>query len=184
MQIFRRTKLALAALLCVVIVPMTASAKTAAEIDAGVTAALEQLYQINPTAKTLSSEAKGILVFPNVLKAGFIIGGSGGTGALRVDGKTIGYFQTASGSLGLQAGVESRKEAIMFMTQEALDNFLDSSNWQAGVDGSISVIQSSVSGSASTKTLQQPIVGFIFGSEGLYGGLNFEGAKISRYTPE
>ncbi len=115
------------------------------------TAALAQLYQINPTAKDLSKEAKGILVFPNVVKAGFIIGGAGGTGALLVDGKIHGYYQTASASIGLQAGVESRKEAIMFMTQKALDNFLDSSNWQAGVDGSIAVFETGVGGSASTK---------------------------------
>lgn len=174
----------LGALVGVLLLPMAALADTAKEIEANVNAALTMLYSKNPAAAALGKDAKGILVFPHVVKGGLIIGASHGTGALRINNTTEGYYQTTSGSLGLQAGIESRKEVIMFMTTEALDKFRASENWQAGVDGSISVVQTGVAGSANTKNQKAPIIGYIFGNEGLYGGLNFEGAKISGYTPE
>lgn len=177
-------KALLGALVGVLLLPMAAFAESAKEIEANVKSALTLLYSKNPAAAALSKEAEGILVFPHVVKGGLIVGASHGTGALQIDGTTEGYYQTTSGSLGFQAGIESRKEVIMFMTTDALDKFRASENWQAGVDGSISVVKTGVSGSANTKNQKAPIVGYIFGNEGLYGGLNFEGAKISHYTPE
>lgn len=174
----------LGALVGVLLLPMAALAESAKDIEANVNAALTQLYSQNPAAAALGKDAEGILVFPHVVKGGLIIGASHGTGALRIDGTTEGYYQTSSGSLGLQAGIESRKEVIMFMTEDALNKFRASKNWQAGVDGSISVVQAGVAGSANTQNQKAPIVGYIFGNEGLYGGLNFEGAKISGYTPD
>ena len=173
-----------ALLLCIFLVPGMAQAKTANVIKAEVDDALATLYDTNKTAKDLSSSAKGILVFPDVTKAGLIIGGARGVGALRVNGETVRYYQTNSASIGFQAGVESRSEVIMFMTEDALTKFQNSQNWQAGVDGSITVVEKGASGSVNTKNQTQPIIGFIFGNAGLYGGLNFEGAKISSYTPE
>ena len=184
MPFSRLKKPLLGALVGVFLMPAAALAESAKEIEANVNAALTLLYSKNPAAAALGKEAEGILVFPHVVKGGLIIGAAHGTGALRIDGTTEGYYQTSSGSLGLQAGIESRKEVIMFMTTEALNKFKASKNWQAGVDGSISVIQTGVAGSANTKNQTAPIIGYIFGNEGLYGGLNFEGAKISHYTPE
>ena len=173
-----------ALLVCLWLVPAAAMAKTANVIKAEVDDALATLYKTNKAASDLSSQAKGILVFPDVTKAGLIIGGARGVGALLVDGETVRHYQTNSASIGFQAGVESRSEVIMFMTDDALEKFQNSSNWQAGVDGSITVVEKGASGSVNTKNQTQPIIGFIFGNSGLYGGLNFEGAKISQYKPE
>lgn len=184
MQLYGYAKKVGVLLMCLWLVPAAATAKTANVIKAEVDDALAKLYSTNAAAKELSTDAKGILVFPDVTKAGLIIGGARGVGALRVNGENKGYYQTNSASLGLQAGIESRSEVIMFMTEGALKKFSQSSNWQAGVDGSITVVEKGASGSVNTKNQTQPIVGFIFGNSGLYGGLNFEGAKISPYTPE
>lgn len=184
---FRNTALwksAAALLVCVWLAPSVAQAKSAQEIDAEVKAALTKLYAINGTAKELAPQAKGILVFGKVVKGGLIIGGSRGLGKLLVNGETEGYYQTNSGSIGLQAGIEERSEVIMFMTEAALKQFRTSDNWEAGVDGSIAVINAGKGADVTTKTTQAPIVGFIFGNSGLFAGVSFEGAKISHYTPE
>lgn len=170
--------------LCLLLVPGVAAAKTAQQIEAEVNAALAMLYKQNGAAKELAGQAKGILVFPKVVKGGFIVGAAHGTGALRIDGTTEGYYQTTSGSLGFQAGIESRSEVIMFMTEDALNKFRASDGWEAGVDGSITVIQTGASGEVSTTNQQKPIIAYIFGNEGFFGGVNLEGAKISHYTPE
>ena len=177
-------KPALALLLCDWLAPTGAYAKSAQQIDAEVNAALTKLYEINGTAKALAPQAKGILVFGKVVKGGLIIGGSRGLGSLMINGKKVAYYQTNSGSIGLQAGIEERSEVIMFMTDESLKKFQNSDNWEAGVDGSIAVINAGTGGDVTTKTAQAPIIGFIFGNSGLFAGVSFEGSKISHYTPE
>jgi len=177
-------KTGLALLVCVWLMPGTAAAKSAQVIEAEVNSALERLFEMNKAARELGQEAEGILVFPDVTKGGFVIGGSYGVGALRLNGTTEGYYKTTSGSIGLQVGIENRAEVLMFMTEEALNDFRASENWEAGVDGSVSVVKAGASGELTTKTGQAPIVGFIFSNKGLFGGVSLEGAKISECTPE
>jgi lipid-binding SYLF domain-containing protein len=157
-----------------------AAAASAAEIDAAVAAALEQLHAEVPAARDLTGKAKGILVFPNVVKAGFVVGGAYGEGALRVGGRTVGYYNTVAASIGLQLGAQSRAEVILFMTDAALEQFRTSDGWEVGVDGSVALVRTGVAGEIDTTTVAEPVVGFIFGVQGLMANLNLEGAKISK----
>ena len=160
--------------------PQHAVAATAVEIDAEVDAALTRFYEEVPTAKDLAKKAKAILIFPKVVKAGFGVGGEYGEGALRIGGKSVGYYNTAAASIGLQIGVQSRAEILMFMTQEALDRFRASNGWEVGVDGSVTVVKTGVAGEIDTTTLGDPVIGFIFGEQGLMANLSLEGAKITK----
>jgi lipid-binding SYLF domain-containing protein len=160
--------------------PQEAVAATAVEINAEVDAALVRFYEEVPAAKELAKKAKGILIFPKVVKAGFGVGGEYGEGALRVGGKSVAYYNTAAASIGLQIGVQSRAEVLMFMTQEALDRFRASDGWEVGVDGSVTVVKTGVAGEIDTTTLSDPVIGFIFGEQGLMANLSLEGAKITR----
>jgi lipid-binding SYLF domain-containing protein len=160
--------------------PQDAVAASAAEIDAEVDAALVRFYEEVPAAKDLAKKAKGILIFPKVVKAGFGVGGEYGEGALRIGGRSVGYYNTAAASIGLQIGVQARAEVLMFMTQEALDRFQASDGWEVGVDGSVAVVKTGVAGEIDTTTFSDPVIGFIFGEQGLMANLSLEGAKITK----
>ena len=157
-----------------------AAAASAVEIDAEVDAALVRFYEEVPAAKDLAKKAKGILIFPKVLKAGFGVGGEYGEGALRIGGSSVGYYNTAAASIGLQIGVESRAEVLMFMTQEALERFRASDGWEVGVDASVAVIRTGIAGEIDTTTMSEPVIGFVFGEQGLMANLSLEGAKITK----
>lgn len=151
-------------------------------IDAQVKEALGELYKQSSAAKDLSAKAVGILVFPSVVKGGLGIGGEYGEGALLVGDKTQGYYNTAAGSIGLQAGIQKKSQVIMFMTQKELDKFINQNNdgWKAGVDGSVALATLGAGGQVDTETAKKPIIGFIFSNKGLMYNLTFEGSKISR----
>ncbi|MCV2353336.1 hypothetical protein LNV09_04100 [Paucibacter sp. B2R-40] len=153
-----------------------------AAIDAAVESALARLFQENSSAKELVASAKGVLVFPNFVSAGFIVGGASGTGAMRKGGKSTGHFRMTEASVGFLAGAQSQGVFILFMTQEALSRFEASRGWTAGVDGSITMINVGASASVSTQTAQQPIIGFILTNGGLMGNLSLNGSNISPLT--
>ena len=159
------------------------SAKSAAELDAETNQALETLYGQSSAAKELGTKAQGILVFPSITKGGLIVGGEYGEGALRVDGKTQGYYSSASGSVGLQIGISTRSLVIMFMTDEALKKFTSSDGWEAGVDADVTLIDIGATGSLDTTTAQSPVIGFNFGEEGLMAGVSVEGTKVTKIDP-
>jgi lipid-binding SYLF domain-containing protein len=160
--------------------PQPVNAASAVEIDAQVDAALTRFYEEVPAARDLATKAKGILIFPSVVKAGFGVGGEYGEGALRVGGRSVGYYNTAAASIGLQIGVQSRAEILMFMSQEALELFQSSDGWEVGVDGSVTVVKVGVAGEIDTNTLSEPVIGFVFGEQGLMANLSLEGAKITK----
>jgi lipid-binding SYLF domain-containing protein len=160
--------------------PQPAAAASAVEIDAAVVAAMTRFDQEVPAGRPLLAKAKGVLVFPNVIKAGFGIGGEYGEGALRVHGRSVGYYNTVSASIGLQIGAQSRVEMILFMTDEALERFQRSDGWEVGVDGSVALVSIGVAGEIDTNTVSEPVIGFIFGEQGLMANLSLEGAKISK----
>ena len=149
-------------------------------IDAAVDTALSKLYSQAAGSRELVSSAKGVLVFPSVVSAGFMVGGSYGEGALRVGGRTTGYYSTAAGSVGLLAGAESKAVYLLFMTDDALQKFSASKGWTAGVDASVTVINVSADASATTKTVQQPIIGYVLTTGGLMANLSFDGTKFTR----
>jgi lipid-binding SYLF domain-containing protein len=155
-------------------------AKTAKEIDASVDAAIERFYKQVKGAKEFEKASKGMLVMPNVVKGAFIIGGEYGEGALRVGGKTVDYYNTISGSIGFQIGGQSKDIILLFMTDEALKQFRASNGWEAGVDGNVALITIGGGERADTRTLKDPIVGFVFDAKGLIADISLKGAKFSK----
>ncbi|MBK81277.1 MAG: hypothetical protein CMQ43_10265 [Gammaproteobacteria bacterium] len=155
-----------------------ASAASREEIDARVQGALEELYERTPAARELSRKASGILVFPRVIKAGFGVGGEFGEGSLLVGGAPVQYYRLASASVGFQIGGQARAQVLMFMTDQALADFRNSDGWEAGVDGSVALVEFGAGGDVSTNSGKEPIVGFVFGNKGLMYNLSLEGSKF------
>lgn len=160
--------------------PAKAWAATAAEIDAKADNALTSLYRENEGARALADKAKGVLIFPSIVKGGFLVGGAYGQGALRVGGKSVGYYNSVAASYGLQIGVQSFSYVLFFMTEEALKYLDKSDGWEIGVGPSVVVADEGFGAKASSTTLQAEIYAFIFGQEGLMAGLGIEGSKIAR----
>lgn len=151
-----------------------------AKIDTGSQKALEKLRAHSDKAGELLDKAAGVLVFPDVVKMGFGVGGQYGEGSLLVAGMPTSYFVTAGASFGLQVGAQVKSEVILFMTKETLSKFQNSSGWRVGVDGSVALIKLGGGGSIDTAQINQPVVGFIFSNEGLMYNLTMEGTKITR----
>jgi lipid-binding SYLF domain-containing protein len=150
-----------------------------AAIDSAVESALARLFKENASAKELVASAKGVLVFPNFVSAGFIVGGASGTGAMRKGGKSTGHFRMTEASVGFLAGAQSQGVFILFMTDAALKSFEASRGWTAGVDGTITMFNVGATAAVSTQTAQQPIIGFILTNGGLMGNLSLNGSNIS-----
>ena len=150
------------------------------EIDARVAEALENFYKETNAGKRLAQKAAGMLVFPQVIKAGFGVGGEFGEGALLIKNKTVDYYNVAAASIGLQFGAQVKSQVILFMTQKALNDFRNSEGWEAGVDGSVAVATVGAGKEIDTNTAKEPIIGFIFSNKGLMYNLTFEGSKITR----
>ncbi|AZY49374.1 BPSL1445 family SYLF domain-containing lipoprotein [Bordetella avium] len=150
------------------------------QIDAGADATLSRLYEASPDARALVREAKGVLVFPSVVSAGFIVGAQYGKGVLRVGGVDTAYYSTAGGSVGFQAGAQSKAIVVLFMTQDALNKFRNSDGWTAGVDAFVAVATIGANGHIDTRTAQQPVIGFVLNNAGLMAGISLEGTKINK----
>lgn len=148
------------------------------EIDAGVGPTLNKLYADVRGAREAAGKSEGLLVFPSVTKVGVGIGGEYGRGALRRGMRTDGYYAFSSGSIGLQLGAEKRSIVIMFMTQDALKQFLDSSGWSVGADASYAAPEQG-QGAVAT-TAPRPVVIYIFGSTGLMFNASVQGSKIDK----
>lgn len=174
--------LALFSLFAIVTAAPKTEAASAPEIDAGVHATLDQFFYRIRGARELANKSVGILVFPSVVKAGIGIGGEYGEGALLIRGRTAGYYNSVSASIGFQLGVQERSVIIMFMTAEALDQFRRTSGWKVGVDGSVAIITVGVGGSIDSNKITSPVVGFILDPKGLMYNLTLEGSKISRIS--
>jgi lipid-binding SYLF domain-containing protein len=157
-----------------------ASAASKEEIDAEVRQTITNFYQQTNAGESLAKKAAGMLVFPNVVKAGIGVGGEFGEGALVVKGKTVAYYNIAAASIGLQLGVQARSEVVLFMNNDVLSRFQKSEGWKAGVDGSVAVATLGAGGSIDSDTAKKPIIGFIFSNKGLMYNLTFEGSKITR----
>lgn len=158
-------------------------ATTAAEIDQGVSAALEALYASVPEAKDLASRSVAILVFPRITKGGLLVGGQFGEGAMRQGGKTSGFYNIAGASYGLQAGVQRFSYAMFFLNESALTHFRDNDGWEAGSGPTLVGGKEGWSTSMGTNDLQGDIVPVFFGQEGLMAGAGLQGTKISSITP-
>jgi lipid-binding SYLF domain-containing protein len=149
-------------------------------IDAKVNVAMKRFYKQVSGAKEFADKAKGLLVMPRVMKAAFIIGGEYGEGSLRVNGKTVDYYNIVSGSFGFQIGAEAKDIVIAFMTQESLNGFRASKGWEAGLDGNIALITVGAGERMDTRTIKDPIVGFVFDVKGLIADISLKGAKFTK----
>ncbi|HEV3273159.1 MAG TPA: lipid-binding SYLF domain-containing protein [Candidatus Methylacidiphilales bacterium] len=158
-------------------------AATAYELDRDARRALHELYAKNPKAVEIANQSSAMLVFPTIVKAGFIFGAQGGDGVLMSNGVTISYYQTSAVSYGLQAGVQKFGYVLFFMNHKALAYLHKSGGWEIGVGPSIVVVDAGTAKSMSSTTLKKDIYAFIFSQKGLMAGLGLQGTKITPYTP-
>jgi lipid-binding SYLF domain-containing protein len=159
-------------------------AATKAEINASAKAAMDRFKKQVKGGTEYLKAAKGVLVMPNITKAGFIVGGQYGQGALQIAGKTVDYYSLAAGSVGFQIGAEKYDMVILFMTDKVLKKFMKSEGWEAGVDAEVTLIEVGADISVETLRSQNPIAGFVFDQKGLMGGVSIKGAKFTRIKPD
>ncbi len=157
-----------------------AGAASGKEIDVSVDVILEKFEKDVGGAKQFLADAKGVLVFPRVIKAGIGIGGDYGEGALRIGGKTVDYYNTVAGSYGFQLGAQARTILVVFLNADTLNQFRKSEGFQVGVDGSVAVIALGAGSSIDSRKFNDPIVGFIFDQKGLMYNLTLEGSKFTK----
>jgi len=158
----------------------TVHADSKGEIDRGVERALEDLYDSAPGAREIGKTAKGILVFPRVVKGGFIFGGQYGEGALIKNGKMAGYYNTLAASWGLQAGLQSFGYAMFFMTDSDLRYLEGSLGWEIGSGPTVVIADAGMARSFSTTSLKRGVYVFFFSQRGFMAGLGLQGTKISK----
>ncbi len=157
--------------------------EAAADIDRRVDAALQRLYASTPKAREVARRAKGILVFPGIVRAGFIGGAKFGNGALREGGRTSGYYNIVAGSYGLQAGVQTYDYVMFFTTTKALDYLKSSQGWEIGSGPTLVVVDNGIANAMTTTTLRSDVYAFISDQKGLMAGLGLQGSKITHYEP-
>jgi lipid-binding SYLF domain-containing protein len=161
-----------------------AYAEAAIVIDAKADVAIEKFKKLVKGGDAFLKKVKGYLVFPTVYKGGFIVGGEYGEGVLRVNGKSVAYYNMASASVGLQIGAQQTSYIFAFADQFALDQFMRSNGWQAGVDGSIAVAKWGQGIDISTISFEKPIYAFVFDNKGLMANISLEGTKFTRIIPQ
>jgi len=155
-------------------------AQTAQELDAKVDSAIVKFKQEVPGGTNFLPKVKGYLVFPSVIKAGLIVGGKYGEGALRINGKTQHYYDMTSASIGLQAGAQEYSMLIAFLSEESLNNFINSNGWEAGVDGTITISDWGKSKDITSMSFEKPIIAFIYGEKGYMASISIAGTKFRR----
>lgn len=180
MRVFAINRMILTLMLALFALTGVAEAASKSKIDRRVNEKLSLFREEISGADALLAKANGVLVFPSIKKAGIGIGGEYGQGALRVGGKTVGYYSTTAASIGFQLGAQARTQIIVFLDPQALQKFRASDGWEIGVDASVAVVTLGAGGAVDSTTIDQPIVAFIFDNKGLMYNLSLEGSKISR----
>lgn len=150
-----------------------------ASIDASVDGTMSRLYTTVSGSRELVSKAQGVLVFPSVVQAGFIVGGEYGEGALLINGSTVGYYSTASGSFGLTVGAQSKAIVFLFMTSDALQQFRSSKGWTVAGDASVALIKVGANGAIDTTTATAPVEVIVMTNAGLMADVSLSGTKVT-----
>ncbi|MBH1966254.1 MAG: twin-arginine translocation pathway signal [Comamonadaceae bacterium] len=153
-----------------------------ASMDSQVDATLARLYNVVPGSREMVQKAAGVLVFPSVVGGSFVVGAEYGRGALRVGGRTTDYYSTTAGSIGFQAGGQSKAIVYVFNSTEALNKFRASNGWSAGADATVTMGRVGANGSVDTQTIQQPVTSFVLTNVGLEVGVSVQGAKINKIS--
>lgn len=184
MSAIRRTvaALVLAAFSAIAIAPAPAHAESAASLDADARAALKALYETTPGSRELAEKAKAVVVFPTIVKAGFIVGAAYGQGVKFHGDKVVGYYSSVAGSYGLQAGAQAYGYAVFLMTDNAVRYLDRSEGFELGVGPSFVIVDSGFAKNLSTTTLKHDVYGFIFDQKGLMAGIGIQGTKITRIS--
>ena len=182
----KRMQAQVTALLFAAIIAST-SAPVALAVDRGklnrsADEALRSLYARNTAARLLAGRAKAILVFPNIVKAGFMFGGQMGDGVLKKNGRTAGYYNSLAASYGLQAGVQVFGYALFFMSNGALSYLDKSGGWEIGVGPSVVFVDAGIGKTLTSTTITQDVYAFIFDQKGLMAGVGIQGSKITRIS--
>lgn len=165
-------------------VSANAAAMSARTIDKNVMACLERFYKQVPGAKAAAEKAKGVLVMPGVVKAGLVVGGEYGEGALRINGRHSGYYNLVSASFGLQIGGQKKDIIILFMDDQAMEKFKNTQGWEAGVDANITMATIGAGNRVDFTKIHDSIVAFVFGAKGLIADVSFKGAKFTKIEPK
>ncbi len=182
---FRKTAcVAIAAVGLSVSINSTAIASDAAELEASAKASLAELLAGNENAATLMKEAKAVLVFPTIGKAGFIIGVEGGDGAMLKGGKAVGYYRSLGASYGLQAGITKVSYAMFFLDDASVAYLDKSSGWEIGTGPTVVIADKGLGKKLSTTTLRDGVYAFFYGQTGLMAGISLQGTKITKITPD
>ncbi len=158
----------------------SAHAATAEDLNKDANQALQKLYRTNPVAEQISKKARAVLVFPNIVKAGLVFGGSYGEGVLMSGGKVVNYYNSFSGSWGLQAGAQSYGYAVFLMNDKAVSYLNKSDGWEVGVGPTVVIVDEGAAKNLSTSTLKDDAYAFIFDQSGLMAGISIEGTKITK----
>ena len=167
------------------IVRANGATSSASKISQDSRAALKSLYAQNPAARALGAKAKGVLVFPSIVKGGFVVGAQAGNGAMiRDTGEISGFYQTAAASYGLQAGIQEFGYALFLMDDDAFRNINRSGGWEIGSSPSLVVVDEGIAASLTTTTVNKSTYAFFFNQRGLMGGLGLQGSKITRIHPQ
>jgi lipid-binding SYLF domain-containing protein len=157
-----------------------AAESTADDLNRDAAQALQNLYKSNPLAADISKHARAVLVFPNIVKAGLVFGGSYGEGVLTKGSSVAGYYNSISASWGLQAGAQSYGYAVFLMSHKAVNYINRTDGWEIGVGPTVVVVNEGAAKNLSTSTLKDDAYAFIFDQQGLMASLSIEGTKISR----
>jgi len=176
----RARYLALVVLAVLVLDVHAALAASAAELSRNGRTALNQLYARQSSAKLLGQRAKAILVFPSIVKAGFMFGGQIGEGVLFRGGKTVGYYNTVAGSYGFQAGVQKYGYALFFMNDAAMKQLESMEGFEVGAGPSLVIVDEGRGKSMTSSTITSDVYAFIFNQKGLMGGMGIQGSKITK----
>ncbi|HPG22419.1 MAG TPA: lipid-binding SYLF domain-containing protein [Amaricoccus sp.] len=161
-----------------------AQAASRTEIDTRADLVLNRLLSESATAQAVDEKAVAVLIFPDIVKAGFGLGGQYGEGVLRRDGASVAYYNIASASFGFQAGAQSYGQVIYFMTEAALRQLETSKGFVLGADANVAVVNMGANVDVNSGTLQDPIIAFVTDQKGLMAGVTVEGSKISRINPK
>ncbi|MBA4209078.1 MAG: twin-arginine translocation pathway signal protein [Parvibaculum sp.] len=157
-----------------------ANAATAEELNQQADMALESLYATNSVAKDISEQAEAVLVFPNIVKAGLVFGGAYGEGVMKQGGEVVEYYNSVTGSWGLQAGAQSYGYAVFLMNDEAVNYVKETQGWEIGVGPTVVVVDEGAAKNLSTSTLKDDAYAFVFDQQGLMAGVSIEGTKITQ----
>src|SRR5688572_22270165 len=163
--------------------PALSWGSSAREIDREAMQSLANLFANTPDAKVLADKAVAVLVFPRIVKGGFIIGGQFGDGALRKNGKSVAYYRSLAASYGFQAGIQAFGYVLFFMDDESVQYLNNSDGWELGVGPSLVVLDSGFGKNLSTTTLQKGVYAFIFDQTGIMAGMGIQGTKITKINP-